>query len=143
MSPDHVYIVLEPVGSARLTFGDDRYYQFMCFDVSEVVRSPGCDHGHDEESRNGRDIKIDILDDYIRTSEEFRNVSDKNGVPEGLPEPPRGLMGHMGSKWRSGGAAKGRPRAPSPSSPNWTRRGAAPLFPSFSLSFPSDESYSN
>ena len=26
------------------------------FDVSKVVRSPGCDHGHDEESRNGRDI---------------------------------------------------------------------------------------
>ena len=27
----HVYIVLEPVGSARLTFGDDQYYVFMCF----------------------------------------------------------------------------------------------------------------
>ena len=34
----------------------------MCFDVPKVVRSPGCDHGHDEESRNGRDLKIDILD---------------------------------------------------------------------------------
>ena len=33
----------------------------MSFDVPKVVRSPGCDHGHDEESRNGRDIKIDIL----------------------------------------------------------------------------------
>ena len=61
----HVYIVLEPVGSASLTFGDDRYYEFMCFDVPKVVRSPGCDHGHDEESRNGRDIKIDILEAYI------------------------------------------------------------------------------
>ena len=39
----------------------------MCFDVPKVVRSPGCDHGHDEESRNGRDIKIDILDDYLDT----------------------------------------------------------------------------
>ena len=29
----------------------------MHFDVPKVVRSPGCDHGHDEESRNGRDIK--------------------------------------------------------------------------------------
>ena len=57
MSLGHVYIVLEPVGSARLTFGDDRYYEFMCFDVPKVVRSPVCDHGHDEESRNGRDIK--------------------------------------------------------------------------------------
>ena len=47
----------------------------MCFDVPKVLRSPGCDHGHDEESRNGRDIKIDILDDYIRTPEWFRGVS--------------------------------------------------------------------
>ena len=53
MSLGHVYIVLEPVGSASLTFGDDRYYEFMCFDVLKVVRSTGCDHGHDEESRNG------------------------------------------------------------------------------------------
>ena len=49
----HVYIVLEPIGSACLTFDDGRYYEFMCFDVPKVVRSPGCDHGHDEESRNG------------------------------------------------------------------------------------------
>ena len=37
----HVYIVLEPVGSACLTFDDDRYYEFMCFDVPKVVRSSG------------------------------------------------------------------------------------------------------
>ena len=67
MSLGHVYIVLELVGSARLTFGDDWYYEFMCFDVPKVVRSPGFDHGHDEESLNGRDIKIDILDGYIQT----------------------------------------------------------------------------
>ena len=42
-------------------FSDDRYYEFMCFDVPKVVRSPRYDHGHDEESRNGRDINIDIL----------------------------------------------------------------------------------
>ena len=52
----------------------------MCFDVPKVVRSPGYDHGHDEESRNGRDVKIDILDDYIRTSEVFWVVSEKTGV---------------------------------------------------------------
>ena len=75
MSLSHVYIVLEPVGSARLTFGDDRC-EFMCFDVPKVVPSPGCDHGHDEESRNGRDMKIDILDDYIRTPKWFRGLSD-------------------------------------------------------------------
>ena len=71
MSLGHVYIVLEPVGSARLTFGDDRYYEFMCFDVLKVVRSPVCDHGHDKKSRNGRDIKIHILEGYIRTPEWF------------------------------------------------------------------------
>ena len=49
----HVYIVLELVGSARLKFGDDLYYEFMCFDVPKVVRSPGRDRGHDEKSRNG------------------------------------------------------------------------------------------
>ena len=60
----------------------------MCFDVPKVVRSLGCDHGHDEESLNGRDIKNDILDGYIRTPEGFRVISGKTGVPEGLPEPP-------------------------------------------------------
>ena len=76
MSLGHVYIVLKPVGSARLTFSDDRYYEFMCFDVPKVVWSPGFDHEHDEESRNGRDIKIDILEHGIRTPEVFREVSD-------------------------------------------------------------------
>ena len=37
MSLGHVYIVLEPVGSARLTFDDDWYDEFMCFDVPKVV----------------------------------------------------------------------------------------------------------
>ena len=61
----HVYIVLEPVGSARLTLRWQFYYEFISFDVPKVVRSPGCDHGHDEESRNGRDIKIHILEGYF------------------------------------------------------------------------------
>ena len=52
----------------------------MCIDVPKVVRSPGCDHGHDEESGNGRDIKIDILDDYIRTSERFQVIRVFFGV---------------------------------------------------------------
>src|SRR3989337_2806796 len=92
----HVYIVLEPVGSARLTFGDDRYYEFMCFDVPKIVRSPGCDHGHDEESQNGRDIKIDILDEYIRTPDEFRGSPDNYRSAGGLSEPPGELMGQHG-----------------------------------------------
>ena len=37
----HVYIVLESVGSARLTFDDDLYYELCVFDVPKVVRSPG------------------------------------------------------------------------------------------------------
>ena len=40
MSLGHVYIVLEPVGSARLTFGDDQYYEFMCFDVPKEFGVP-------------------------------------------------------------------------------------------------------
>ena len=68
----------------------------MSFDVPKLVRSPGCDHGHDEESRNGRDIKIDILDGYIRTPEVFRVISEKTGVPEELPEPPGEVLGLSG-----------------------------------------------
>ena len=37
----------------------------MCFDVPKVVWSPGYDHGHDEESLNGQDVKIDILEAYV------------------------------------------------------------------------------
>ena len=32
---------------------DDSYYEFICFDIPKVVRSPGCDYRHDEEFRNG------------------------------------------------------------------------------------------
>ena len=92
MSLGHVYIVLEPVGSARLTFGDDQYYEFMCFDVPKVVRSPGYDHGHDEESRNGRDIKIDILEGYLWTLEWFR-------VSSGIYRSTGGYRNLLGSIW--------------------------------------------
>ena len=36
----HVYIVLEPVGSARLTFDDDLYYEFMRFDDRRLFGVP-------------------------------------------------------------------------------------------------------
>ena len=68
----------------------------MSFDVPKLVRSTGCDHGHDEESLNGRGIKIDILDGYIRTPEVFRMISEKTGVLEGYRNPPGEVMGHMG-----------------------------------------------
>ena len=109
----HVYIVIEPVGSTRLTFDDDRYHEFMCFDVPKVVQSLRYDHGHDEESRNGQDIKIDILDHVIRTPEVFRIVSGKIGVPEGLPEPPGGTNGPPWALLEREGAARAG-RAPSP-----------------------------
>ena len=96
MNLGHVYIVLEPVGSAGLTFGDDRYYEFMCFDVWKVIRSPGYDHGHDEESQNGREIKIDILEGYVWTSEWFRRSSGIFRSIGRLPEPPGELMGLSG-----------------------------------------------
>ena len=72
----------------------------MCFNVPKVVRSPGYDHRHDEESRNGRDIKIDILDGYIRTPEVFLVISEKTGVSEGLPEPPGEVLGLSGPEGR-------------------------------------------
>ena len=67
--------------------------QFMCFDEPKVVRSPGYDHGHDEESRNGQDIKIDIFEAYVWTSEWFRVSLDIYRSTGGLPEPPGELMG--------------------------------------------------
>ena len=89
----HVYIVLEPVGSARLTFGDNLYYEFICFDVPKVVRSPGHDHEHDEESRNGRDMKIDILEAYVWISEVFPSVSGIYRSTGGVTRTPGGIYG--------------------------------------------------
>ena len=51
------------------------------------------------------------------------------GVPGGYQNPPGELMGHMGLGGKRERGGHSGPRAPSPSGPNWTRRGAAP--PSF------------
>ena len=61
--------------------------------MPKLARSPRCDHGHDEESRNGRDIKIYILEGYIRTP----NGPGRFGVPgvTGTP-PPREVIGPHG-----------------------------------------------
>ena len=64
--------------------------------MPKVVWSPGYDHGHDEESRNGRDIKIDILEGYIRTPERFRGSPDKYRSTGELLEHPGGSMGLHG-----------------------------------------------
>ena len=92
----------------------------MSFNVPKLVPSPGCDHGHKEESRNDRDIKIDILDSYIRTPEVFRVISEKTGVPEGYRNPP----GKVGPSWAIG---------------KWggSPQGEAPPFLLLFLSFPS------
>ena len=60
------------------------------------VGGPECDHGHDEESLNGRDIKIDILEGYVWTSEWFRMSSGIYRSTEGLPELPGESMGLIG-----------------------------------------------
>ena len=65
----------------------------MHFDVLKVVRSPGCDHGHDEESRNGRDVKIDILEAYVWMSEVFRVKSGFYRSTGRLLEPTGELNG--------------------------------------------------
>ena len=68
----------------------------MCFDVPKVVWSPGYDHGHDEESRNGRDIKIDILNNYVWTSEWFRVSLGIYRSTGRLPDPPGKYMDLIG-----------------------------------------------
>ena len=51
-------------------------------------------------------MKIDILDNYIRTPEVFRVISEKTGVPEGLPESPGEVLGLSGPKGRERVAAQ-------------------------------------
>ena len=77
----------------------------MHFDVPKFVRSPGCDHGHDEESRNGRDIKIDILEAYIWISEVFRVKSGFYRSTGGYRNPPGVYWAKMGLS----GEEEGRP----------------------------------
>ena len=74
-------------------FVDDIVFMsYVCW-LRNVVRSPGCDHGHDEESRNGRYIKIDILEGYIRTPEGFRGSPDKKPEYREVTGTPRGVYG--------------------------------------------------
>ena len=68
----------------------------MSFDVLKVVQSPRCDHEHDEQSRNGRDMKIDILEAYIWMSEVFRVKSGFYRSTGRLSEPLGKYMGLIG-----------------------------------------------
>ena len=106
----------------------------MSFDVPKVVRSPGCDHGLDEESLNGRDVKVDILDDYIQSSERFRMIRVFLGVPESYGNSPGSiwaLLGHTGIEERGRKEGGTQP----PSGPNWTRVQSSFPSPSPPLSF--------
>ena len=92
----HVYIVLKPVGSARLTFGDDLYYEFCVlmyqrkFGVPDMITDM-------TRSLEMVEAKINILEGYVWTSEWFRmssGIYQSNGG--GLPEPPRESMDLIG-----------------------------------------------
>ena len=75
--------------------------------------------------------------DIGRVSGQFGHLPEYRGIT-GTPPGVNGPTWAMREKRRAG---QGRPRAPSPSSPNWTRRGGgAPLsflssLPSFPLSY--------
>ena len=63
-------------------------------------------YGHDEESRNGRDIKIDILDDYIQSLERFRVIRVFFRVSESYGNSPGSiwaLLGFSGKRERGAG----------------------------------------
>ena len=80
--------------------------------------------GHDEESRNGRDIKIDILDDYIRSSERFRVIRVFSGVPGSYENTRKKQWASWAKWWKRGGRARGPP------SPNRIGLAGRPPFPS-------------
>ena len=83
----HVYIVLEPVGFARLTLRWQLLwvYAFWCTEVSSESRMWSRTwRGVSKWSRH----KDWILDGYIRTPEVFRVISEKTGVLEGYRYPP-------------------------------------------------------
>ena len=103
----------------------------MYFDVPKVVRTPGYDHRHDEESRNGREVKVDILEAYIWTSEWFQVVRAFFRSTGRLPDPPWALLGLSG---KEGKGAKEGARPPKPN-PNW--EGGGPPFLPPSLLLPS------
>ena len=89
----HVYIVLEPVGSARLTFDDDMYYELCDLMYRTLFRVLDMIMGMTRSLEKWSRHKDRLLDGYIRTPEVFRKVSGKTKVPKGLPEPPRGTNG--------------------------------------------------
>ena len=85
-------MVPEPVGSTHLRFGDARVVMGNSMWLPKVVRSPGCDPGHDEELRNGPEVKIGILDEGYWSPKLFRGYQVMTSVSE------RGF-GDPGKRW--------------------------------------------
>ena len=69
---DHVHMILEPLGSARLTFGEDIVLLgYVCW-WPNVVQSPRWDPECHEELRNGPEVKIYIWEVLFLLPEKFR-----------------------------------------------------------------------
>ena len=57
------------------------------------------------KSQNGREVKIDILEGYIHTSEWFRVIRVFFGVPESYGNSPGEVLGLIGPYGKERGAA--------------------------------------
>ena len=66
-----------------------------------VVPSVGYDRGHDEELRNGSEIKIDIWDNSVWTPEGFQNS------PEGVSDVSRNVWVREHFIWAKGESPQG------------------------------------
>ena len=79
----------------------------MLFDVLKFVRTPGCDHRHDEESQNGREVNIHILEGYIQTSKRFRVIRVFFGEPGSYGNTGKKYWASWAKWWKRGGRARG------------------------------------
>ena len=68
--------------------------------------------GHDEESRNGREVKIDILEGDIWTPEWFRVIRVYFRVPESYGNSPREVNGPYWALLERGKKGQGGARLP-------------------------------
>ena len=75
-------MVPEPVGSTHLRFSDARVVMGNSMWLSKVVWSPGCDPGRHEEFRNGRAVKIDVLDEGYWSPEVIRGYQAMASMTE-------------------------------------------------------------
>ena len=100
MCLDHVYIVLGPVGSARLMFDDDLYYE-LCVLMTKVCS--------ESRMRSHKDSYIGRL--HSDTGMD-RVVSDKFRSTGGYWNPPREVIGPHGPSGGREEAGQGVARTP-------------------------------